>query len=470
MLEAKAKNGFVQDEVCKMLYQSYKHLNKTYHIQSYGCQMNTHDSEKLAGMLSMSGFSPAASKEEADIILFNTCCVREHAEKRVFGNIGALKKLKDEKPKLIIGVCGCMMQQEEVADRLMRRFPFVDLVFGTHNLNEFPSMLKAVLDGERTSSIIEGCEIEEGLPVKRADGVSAFINIIYGCNNYCSYCIVPYVRGRERSREPEKIVEEAKALADQGYKEITLLGQNVNSYAPNGEKDGFAKLLYMLNDIDGIERIRFMTSHPKDLSRGLIEAMVRLPKVCNHIHLPVQSGSNRILEAMNRRYTREHYMDLVDQLREHVSGIELTTDIIVGFPSETEEDFNDTLDLVNRVGFSSAYTFMYSPRRGTKAAKMPGQLDAETKKMRLLALNELQAEHVRANNKKYIGKSAVVLTEGYDERKGLAFGKMTNFKMVYFPADKDAIGRFISVKIEGEQKNSLIGRIEGTNMSRDAEK
>jgi tRNA-2-methylthio-N6-dimethylallyladenosine synthase len=321
-------------------------------------------------------------------------------------------------------------------------------------------MLRDVLDGRRTSSIIEGDgEIEEGIPVKRAEGVSAFINIIYGCNNFCTYCIVPYVRGRERSREPQNIIEEAADLARQGYKEITLLGQNVNSYSPNGGKDDFAGLLYALNDVEGLERIRFMTSHPKDLSLGLIEAMAVLPKVCNHIHLPVQSGSNRILELMNRRYTREHYMDLADKIRSRVRGIELTTDIIVAFPSETEDDFNETLDLVDRVGFSSAYTFMYSPRKGTRAAGMPGQIDPATKKQRLLRLNELQAEHVRVNNEKYIGTTAQVLTEGYDENKGLAFGKMTNFKMVYFPGEKDMIGSFKTVSIEGSSKNSLVGRI-----------
>jgi tRNA-2-methylthio-N6-dimethylallyladenosine synthase len=303
-------------------------------------------------MLSKAGFTEAPSKEQADIILFNTCCVREHAEKRVFGNIGALRDLKDENPDLIIGVCGCMMQQPEVADKLFKRFPFVDLVFGTHNLHEFPSMLRNVLEGRRTNSVIDtDGDIDEGIPVKRAEGVSAFINIMYGCNNFCTYCIVPYVRGRERSREPQRIVEEAADLARQGYKEITLLGQNVNSYSPNGGKDDFAKLLYALNDIEGLERIRFMTSHPKDLSMDLIEAMAVLPKVCNHIHLPVQSGSNRILELMNRRYTREHYMELADKIRSRVSGIELTTDIIVAFPSETEEDFGYTLDLVDRVGF-----------------------------------------------------------------------------------------------------------------------
>ena len=359
-----------------------------YYIESYGCQMNDHDAEKLSGMLQTCGFSPAPSKEEATLLLFNTCCVREHAEKRVFGNIGALKKRKENEPGLLIGVCGCMMQQREVAERLFKRFPFVDLVFGTHELHHFPLLLSRTLAGERVFSVRESDgEIVEGLPVVRGGSFSTFVTIMYGCNNFCSYCIVPYVRGRERSRAPENIVAEVRSLAERGFREITLLGQNVNSYAYADDGVDFPELLRRVSTVEGIERIRFMTSHPKDLSPRLIEAMATLPKVCNHIHLPVQSGSNRILSEMNRRYTREKYLGLVEDIRAAVDGVELTTDIIVGFPGETEEDFEETLALVRQVGFSAAYTFMYSPRLGTRAAEMENQVPEEVKKDRLLRLN-----------------------------------------------------------------------------------
>ena len=363
-----------------------------YYIESYGCQMNDHDAEKLSGMLQTCGFSPAPSKEEATLLLFNTCCVREHAEKRVFGNIGALKKRKEDEPGLLIGVCGCMMQQREVAERLFKRFPFVDLVFGTHELHHFPLLLSRTLAGERVFSVRESDgEIAEGLPVVRGGSFSTFVTIMYGCNNFCSYCIVPYVRGRERSRAPENIVAEVRSLAERGFREITLLGQNVNSYAYADDGVDFPELLRRVSTVEGIERIRFMTSHPKDLSPRLIEAMATLPKVCNHIHLPVQSGSNRILSEMNRRYTREKYLGLVEDIRAAVEGVELTTDIIVGFPGETEEDFEETLALVRQVGFSAAYTFMYSPRLGTRAAEMENQVPEEVKKDRLLRLNACSA-------------------------------------------------------------------------------
>lgn len=431
-----------------------------YYIESYGCQMNDHDAEKLSGMLQACGYSPASSKEEANLLLFNTCCVREHAEKRVFGNIGALKKRKENEPGLLIGVCGCMMQQREVAERLYKRFPFVDLIFGTHELHHFPLLLSRSLAGERVLSIRESDgEIAEGLPVVRGGSFSTFVTITYGCNNFCSYCIVPYVRGRERSRSPENIVAEVRSLAEQGFREITLLGQNVNSYAHADDGVDFPELLRRVNAVDGIERIRFMTSHPKDLSPRLIEAMATLPKVCNHIHLPVQSGSNRILAAMNRCYTREKYLGLVRDIRAAVDGIELTTDIIVGFPGETEEDFSETLSLVQEVGFSAAYTFMYSPRLGTRAAAMEGQIPEEVKKERLLRLNACSAEQLRAGNQKYVGKSGTVLVEGFDRREGtpMAFGKLTNFKMVYFPGGEELIGSMQNVKITGTQNNSLIG-------------
>ena len=433
-----------------------------YYIESYGCQMNDHDAEKLSGMLQTCGFSPAPSKEEATLLLFNTCCVREHAEKRVFGNIGALKKRKEDEPGLLIGVCGCMMQQREVAERLFKRFPFVDLVFGTHELHHFPLLLSRTLAGERVFSVRESDgEIAEGLPVVRGGSFSTFVTIMYGCNNFCSYCIVPYVRGRERSRAPENIVAEVRSLAERGFREITLLGQNVNSYAYADDGVDFPALLRRVSTVEGIERIRFMTSHPKDLSPRLIEAMATLPKVCNHIHLPVQSGSNRILSEMNRRYTREKYLGLVEDIRAAVEGVELTTDIIVGFPGETEEDFEETLALVRQVGFSAAYTFMYSPRLGTRAAEMENQVPEEVKKDRLLRLNACSAEQLKVGNRKYIGQEGTVLVEGCDRREKapMAYGKLTNFKMVYFPGDAGLIGSMRHVRITGIQNTSLIGEL-----------
>ena len=429
-------------------------------VESYGCQMNDHDAERLIGMLKMMGYKLTDDKTKADFIIFNTCAVREHAEKRVMGNLGALKKLKDEKPELKIGVCGCMMQQKAVSDRVYSRFPFVDLVFGTHELHRFPQMFRKVLMGKRVKQVrqLDG-EIPEGLPSERLIPFSTNVIVMYGCNNFCTYCIVPYVRGRERSRTPEDILAECKALARQGYKEITLIGQNVNSYKSDDGKD-FADILAMVNDIDEIERIRFMTSHPKDLSDRLIDAMATLPKVCKHIHLPVQSGSDRILKLMNRHYTRDRYIELTDKLRSRVDGVEITTDIIVGFPTETEEDFADTVSLVERIGYAAAYTFMYSPRPGTRAAEMDGQITEEVKKDRLHRLNDVCAALLREQNRKYIGKTGEVLVEGCDMRDvPTAFGKLSNFKMVYFEGDPSLIGHKVKVKITDAQNNSLIGRL-----------
>jgi tRNA-2-methylthio-N6-dimethylallyladenosine synthase len=448
-------------EAALRLHDDVLNRKLSYFIESYGCQMNDHDAEKLAGMLQSCGYQKAESKSDADLILFNTCCVREHAELRVFGNIGALKKRKDEKPELLIGVCGCMMQQKDVAEKLFKRFPFVDIVFGTHELHRFPVLLESALNGARSFSVTDSDgEIAEGLPVDRLGRFQTNVTIMYGCNNFCSYCIVPFVRGRERSRASQDILGEIESLAKSGFKEITLLGQNVNSYCGDGGNTSFAKLLSMANDIDKIERLRFMTSHPKDLSPELIQVMASCKKVCNHIHLPVQSGSDRVLKLMNRGYTREKYLNLVKALRENVNGIEITTDIIVGFPGETEEDFQDTLSLVKEAGFSAAYTFMYSPRNGTTAARMEKQVEKAVKKERLERLNNLQAELLRDNNKKYIGMEGTVLVEGCDLRATpMAYGKLGNFKMVYFPGDKSMEGQLISVRITNTQSNSLIGEI-----------
>jgi tRNA-2-methylthio-N6-dimethylallyladenosine synthase len=435
-------------------------LGLKYFIETYGCQMNEHDSEKIAGMLENCGYSKAESKQDADFILFNTCCVREHAEKRTFGNVGFIKELKQQNPRLLLAVCGCMMQQKEVAKRLYDRFPFVDLIFGTHELKNFPDMLEKLLDEQRLFRVSDSeGEVIEGLPVKRNPGFSTFVNIMYGCNNFCTYCIVPYVRGRERSRKPEDIIEEVRRVALDGYTEVTLLGQNVNSYR-YGDVD-FPKLLRMVHDsVSELPRIRFMTSHPKDLSDGLIEAMAELPRVCKHIHLPVQSGSDRILKLMNRRYTREKYLQLIDKLREKVPNVEITTDIIVGFPSETEEDYEATCELVKKVGYSNAYTFAYSPREGTVAAKMDEQIPEDIKKLRLNKLNAVLAETIPANNEKYIGFEGEILVEGVDRRgEPLLFGKLSNFKMVYVESSEELIGSFVRVKVDGYRFNSLFGHI-----------
>lgn len=432
-----------------------------YHIEAYGCQMNAHDAETMAGYFEMMGYAKAESKETADLIVFNTCCVREHAEKRVFGNIGALKKLKEEKPGLHIIVCGCMTQQIEVAQKMFRRFPFVDMIIGTNELHMLPSLFEKVIHGERVFVVrnIEG-EVAEGMPISREGSFSTCVNIMYGCNNFCTYCIVPYVRGRERSRSAQSVLLEVKQAVSQGFKEVMLLGQNVNSYKGNDGEIDFPKLLSMVNDVEGLERIRFMTSHPKDLSPRLIDAFAELPKLCRHIHLPVQSGSDKILKDMNRHYTREQYLSTVKELRRKAPDIEITTDIIVGFPGESEEDFEDTLSIMREVGFAAAYTFMYSKRTGTKAAVMEGQIDEETKRDRLARLNEQQAELLRGGNRKYLGTEGFVLVEGCDYRDAMetmAYGKLMNNKMVYFPGEESLTGKLVKVRITDIQNNSLIG-------------
>ncbi|MFZ5975540.1 MAG: tRNA (N6-isopentenyl adenosine(37)-C2)-methylthiotransferase MiaB [Bacillota bacterium] len=438
-------------------------LQPRFYIETFGCQMNVHDSEKLAGMLEQMDYSKTEDVNSADLIIMNTCCVREHAESKVFGHLGALLALKQEKPELVIAVCGCMMQQKDVALRVRKRFPFVDIIFGTHNLHRFPAMLLRVLENRIHVFEVydEDGGIVEGVPVSRAGGAQAFVTIMYGCNNFCSYCIVPYVRGRERSRAAGDILREAGEVAATGVKEITVLGQNVNAYGKDlGESYGFADLLLDIARIDGLERIRFMTSHPKDVSSELIRAMADCPKICKHIHLPVQSGSTRILKAMNRRYTREDYLELARRLKEAVNGLEITTDIIVGFPGETQEDFEDTLDLVRRVGFCAAYTFMYSPRMGTPAATMEDQIQKTVKKERLLALNALVTDMIIAQNQAYIGRIERVLTEGIrttDNGGKLAYGRTHASKMVYFEGDA-VPGDFADVEITHAREVSLYGQ------------
>jgi len=452
------------EEIEKMNSEYYfkNGKNKTYHIITYGCQMNVHDSEKLAGMLNAMGYVETQNLEEADLIIFNTCAVREHAESRVYGNIGPLKRLKDKKPELIIGVCGCMPQQLEVAQKLAKVFPFLDIIFGTKSLHKFPQLLYKAITTKKT--VIDVAEDEdvvvEGIPTARREGVSAFVNIIYGCNNFCSYCIVPYVRGRERSRRPEEIIFEIQQLAANGVKEVTLLGQNVNSYGkdlPDGIP--FYKLLEKVNAIEGIERIRFVTSHPKDLSDELIFAMRDLEKVCEHIHLPVQSGSTRILRQMNRHYTKEDYLRLVEKLKENIPDIAITTDIIVGFPGETEEDFEDTLDVVRKVEFDSAYTFIYSKRKGTKAAQMPNQVPDEVKHERFQRLVKLVEEIALKKNQQMLGKVCEILIDGYSKRNNLLEGRTRTNKVVNVKCSDEFMYKFVNVKILEASRHWLYGEV-----------
>ena len=435
---------------------------RTYFVETYGCQMNVRDSQTLAGMLERMGYTPAAAREDADAVIFNTCCVREGAEERLLGNLGVLKPLKQQRPDMLIMVCGCMMQEPGMAESIRRRFRFVDVVFGTHNPHCLPELMYQALTEHMPAYQLWEKEqgIVEDMPVLREHSASAWINIMYGCNNFCSYCIVPYVRGRERSRQSADILREARALAGQGVKEITLLGQNVNSYGKENDEISFPLLLKELDQIDGIERIRFMTSHPKDLSDELIEVMAQGRHICKYIHLPVQSGSNRILSLMNRRYTREDYFLLIQKLRQAMPEIAISTDIIVGFPTETEQDFEDTLDLYRRVGFHSAFTFIYSKRKGTPAAEMPGQVYERDAKARIARLIKLAEECTLAANKKYEGRSYPVLVEGISKRNGnMVSGRTDCGRMVNFAGTEQLIGQIVNVKITQTKLNTLLGEI-----------
>lgn len=438
-------------------------LNKkeSFFISTFGCQMNEEDSEKMSGMLKSMGYEKAENKEEASIIIFNTCCVRENAELKVFGNLGALKGLKKKRPDLIIGICGCMMQQKGMAEEIMEKFPFVDMIFGTHNAYKFPEYLNRVKqEGKAVCEIYnEETEIVEGLPLDRESSIKAFVTIMYGCNNFCTYCIVPYVRGRERSRKPEDIENEIKDLVANGYKEITLLGQNVNSYGKGlDEEIDFAKLLRRINEIDGLERIRFMTSHPKDLSDDVIYAIRDCEKICEQIHLPVQSGSDDILKKMNRHYDRERYLSIIEKIKKEIPGVAITTDIIVGFPGESEEDFEGTLDMIKEVEYDSAFTFIYSRRKYTPADMMLNQVDDSVKHERFNRLVEVVNEICAKKNLEYEGKCVEVLVEGpskNDDNK--LMGRTRTGKLVNFTGSKDSIGKLVNVKITKASSFSLKG-------------
>jgi len=432
-----------------------------YCIETWGCQMNEEDSEKLSGMLKGLGYIRTDVKEEASIIIFNTCCVRENAELKVYGNLGELKRLKKKNNDLIIAVCGCMMQQEGMAESILKKYPYVDIIFGTHNSHRLPEYISRVK--QEGKSIIEIMSKEEGIiegiPIDRESSFKGFVTIMYGCNNFCTYCIVPFVRGRERSRKPEDIIKEIKDLVAVGYKEITLLGQNVNSYGKGLEPEiNFAQLLRMINEVEGIERIRFMTSHPKDLSDDVIDAIAECKKLCEQIHLPVQSGSSSLLKRMNRHYDREQYLQLVEKIKKRIPGVALSTDIIVGFPGETEEDFEDTLSLVKIVQFDLAFTFIYSKRKGTPAYDIEEQITEETKHKRFNRLVAAVNEGCAARNKEYQDKTVEVLVEGVSKNdSSKLMGRTRTGKLVNFYGDESNVGKLVQVKITEALSFSLNG-------------
>ena len=458
--------------------------SRSYKIITFGCQMNEHDSEVISGMLTQRGYTEAAGEEmrNTDIVIINTCSIRENADKRFFGTLGQLKKIKLANPNFTVCVCGCMMQQEHITKKLRQSYPWVDVIFGTHNIHEFPDMLEEMFQRRSTGEdwtvnqirssrefrvdrvYRDSDRIVEGLPAKRLFGHKSFVNIMYGCNNFCTYCIVPYTRGREKSRRPEDIIAEVKALAADGVKEVTLLGQNVNSYrgvsADSGNEWDFADLIYALNEVEGLERIRFMTSHPKDLSDKLIAAFAECDKLCNYIHLPVQAGSSSVLRRMNRKYTREQYLELVRKLREAVPGIAISTDIIVGFPGETEEDFCETLSLAEEIQYDSAFTFLYSPRRGTPAADYENQIPEDVKHERFNRLVEVMNRGSKARNAAFVGRVCRVLVDGPDKKSsGILNGRTEEFKLVDFEGPEELIGSMVDVEITASNTFSLQGRI-----------
>lgn len=448
-------------EWVKNFQQKNGHLPKSF-VVNMGCQMNARDSEKLAGILENMGYEKGDS-EESDFVIFNTCTVRENANNKVYGRLGYLHGFKKKNPHMKIALCGCMMQESSVVEKLKKSYSFVDLIFGTHNIYKFAELLWEVLESD--SRVIDVWEetdkIVEELPVERKYFFKSGVNIMFGCNNFCSYCIVPYVRGRERSRNPKDIIQEIEKLAEDGVVEIMLLGQNVNSYGKNLEEPiSFAGLLEEVHKIQGIERIRFMTSHPKDLSDELIEVMKNSPKVCRHLHLPLQSGSTRILQEMNRRYTKEQYLALVEKVRGAMPDISITTDIIVGFPGETEEDFLETLDVVKRVRFDSAFTFIYSKRSGTPAANMEGQIKEDVVKDRFdRLLKEVQSIAAK-KAMDHTGKVLPVLVEGINEQDdSLVTGRLSNNSVVHLPGDKDLIGTIQNVELTECKGFYYMGRV-----------
>ncbi len=442
---------------------------KTYNIVTFGCQMNEHDSENIAGMLENMGYIKNEERNSADVAIINTCSIRENADKRFFGTLGQLKKVKENNPEFVVAVCGCMMQQQHIVDKIKKTYPWVDLVFGTHNIHEFPKLLDNVVsEHEKIIDVWDTAgDIIEGLPTKRVYNFKSYVNITYGCNNFCTYCIVPYTRGRERSRKPTDIIGEIKKLVKSGVKEVTLLGQNVNSYGKNcnfkelfSDNVDFADLIMEIDRSTGIKRLKFMTSHPKDLSDKLIATYGMANSLCNSIHLPVQSGSSEVLKRMNRRYSREDYMTLIKKLRKVSPNIAITTDIIVGFPGESEENFMETMDLVEKVRFDSAFTFLYSIRKGTPAAEYENQIPEKIKHERFNMLVERMNQITMEINRTYVGKEELVLVEGESKRNSMfQTGRTGSGKIVNFRAGRDLKGEIVAVKIIESNTFSLIGEL-----------
>ena len=437
-------------------------LNKKYYIKTYGCQMNEHDTENIKAILEQMHFTETTLMEEADLILLNTCAIRENAHNKVFGMIGRIKHLKETKPHIIVGLCGCMAQEEIVIDEIMKRYKWLDIVFGTHNIANVPEILNESLTKKQLAievMSIEG-DIIENIPVKRDSKYKAWVNIMYGCDKFCTYCIVPYTRGKQRSRLPKDIINEVKQLVKEGYQEITLLGQNVNAYGKDLDID--YTMANLLNDVakTNIKRIFFVTSHPWDFTLDMIEAIKNNDNVKPYIHLPLQSGSNEILKKMGRRYTKESYLELYNLLRSSIPNVSITTDIIVGFPNESDQDFNDTLDVVNKCKFDSAFTFIFSPREGTPASKMKDNVSLEIKNQRLQQLNKLINKYSNEANMKYLNKTVDVLLEKVSEKNpNMLMGYTDTMKLVNVLAPKDNIGKIVKVKIESVKTWSLDGKI-----------
>lgn len=462
-LDISHEESLKQKRIMDKLSEQIKGKGLKYYVSTFGCQMNAHDSEKLKGILEEIGYISAKEEKDADFVIYNTCCVRENAELKVYGRLGALKNHKKHNPNLMIALCGCMMQQDKVINEIKRAYKHVDILFGTHNLYKLAELIQTRLDtGKMVIDIWENYkEIVEDLPSIRKYKFKSSVNIMFGCNNFCTYCIVPYVRGRERSRKPEDIINEIKELVEDGVKEITLLGQNVNSYGKNLDKPiTFAKLIQEIENIDGLERIRFMTSHPKDLSDELIEVIRNSKKLCNHIHLPFQSGSTKVLKKMNRRYSKEKYLELVRKIKEARKDVALTTDIIVGFPGETEEDFMDTIDVVKQVEFDNAFTFLYSVRTGTPAATMEDQVPEDVAKERFNRLLEVLDKIVHKKALDKVGHTYDVLVEQNNRQNtNLVSGRLESNHLVHFEGSQDLIGQIVPVKIIESKGYYLLGEL-----------
>ena len=443
---------------------------KTYKIVTFGCQMNARDSEKLAGILQVKGFTEVADENVADIVIFNTCTVRENANQKLYGHIGQLKKSYLENKNKIIGICGCMMQEKDEVDKIINKYPQVKLIFGTHNIDEFGDLIDEVIyTNDKVIRVYEQpANTEKTLPTKRVFNFKCGINIMFGCNNFCTYCIVPYVRGRERSRDVDSIINEIKKVVDDGVIEIMLLGQNVNSYRgkasdiykfKDNNKVTFPELLDEVAKISGLKRIRFMTSHPKDLSDELIDVIKKNKNICRHIHLPVQSGSDEILKSMNRHYDRASYLKVIEKIRNNIDDVGITTDIIVGFPGETEKDFEDTLSLINQVSYDAVFTFEYSKRTGTKAAEMTNQVPEDIVKERFKRLLKVVEDNSGRNVEKYVGRTMEVLVEAEDKVTGKLTGRLSNNYLVHFSGDKELIGKIIDIKLNKSCKFYFEGEI-----------